>query len=195
MGRDDSLEVSRLFEEYHERVYRIILRLVGDPADAEELTQETFVKVYRSLSSLKQPEKASSWVYRIATNVALDRTRQRSYKESRRQVRLDSGGIDVPGEGSTPPVEVERDETTKCVRQFAENLPDQYRAVLVLHELEGLPLKEVAEATDSSLGATKVRLHRARKKFAALCSAECEQYRNEENILCCEPKSNTCCPS
>ncbi len=98
MERDHSLEVSQLFEEYHERVYRIILRLIGNPADAEELTQETFVKVYRHLYSLKQPEKASSWVYRIATNVALDRVRQRSYKESKGQVRLDSGGIDVPSE-------------------------------------------------------------------------------------------------
>ncbi len=195
MERDHSLEVSRLFEEYHERVYRIILRLIGNPTDAEELTQETFVKVYRHLSSLKQPEKASSWVYRIATNVALDRVRQRSYKESKGQVRLDSGGIDVPSEGSTLLVDVERNETTKCVQQFAEHLPDQYRAVLVLHELEGLSLKEVAEATDSSLAATKVRLHRARKKFATLCSAECEQFYNEENILCCEPKGDTCCPS
>lgn len=195
MERDHGLRVSQLFEEYHERVYRIILRLIGNPADAEELTQETFIKVYRHLSSLKQPEKASSWVYRIATNAALDHVRQRSFKESRNQLRLDDARVDLPDQGTSAPVEIERNETANCVRRFAEHLPDQYRAVLVLHELEGLSLKEVAEATESSLAATKVRLHRARKKFAALCSAECERFYNEENILCCEPKDNRCCPS
>ncbi len=102
--------------------------------------------------------------------------------------------IDVPDKINIS-ADLERNETTKCVRLYAEHLPDQYRAVLVLHDLEGLSLKEVAEATESSLAATKVRIHRARKKFATLCSAECEQFYNEENILSCEPKGKSCCPS
>lgn len=200
MEKDPNPEFSRLFADYHDRVFRIILRLTGDPADAEELTQDTFIKVNKHLSSLEQQEKISSWMYRIATNVALDHVRQRSFKEGRKQLNLEDAEIDLPAAGSNAGTELDRSETNKCVRQYAEQLPDQYRAVLVLHELEGLSLQEVAEATDSSLDATKVRLHRARKKFASLCEAECEHFYNDENNLCCEPKGkepkgNQCCPS
>ncbi len=200
MVKDPNLEFSQLFANYHDRVYRIILRLTGNPADAEELTQDTFIKVDRHLGSLEQEEKVSSWVYRIATNAALDHVRQRSFKQGRKQLNLEEAETDLPDVGGNAALELDRNETNKCVRQYAEQLPEQYRAVLVLHELEGLSLQEVAEATDSSLAATKVRLHRARQKFATLCEAECEHFYNEENNLCCEPKGgepkdNKCCPS
>ncbi len=181
-------ELPQLFEEYKSRVYRIIFRLVGDPAEAEDLTQETFIKAGRGLPNLKDPEKRAPWLYRIASNTALDHVRKRSSKERTDDKAL---GEAVAASAETPVADsVEQSETVKCVRAYAEGLPPLYRVVLVLHELEGLPLNEVAKATNSSLSATKVRLHRARIKFASLCGAECEHFYNDSSNLCCEPKTN-----
>ncbi len=191
MPEINDTELPRLFEEYKSRVYRIIFRLVGDPAEAEDLTQETFIKASRGLANLKDPDKRAPWLYRIASNTALDHVRKRSFRDQRNEKTIDETAADPCAEAPVAVV-MEQSETVKCVRNYAEGLPPLYRVVLVLHELEGLPLNEVAKATNSSLSATKVRLHRARIKFASLCGAECEHFYNENNDLCCEPKSNAC---
>ena len=88
-------------------------------------------------------------------------------------------------------MELDSTESANAVRDNADQLPAQYRVALVLHDLEGLPLEQVAEVMGSSLGATKVRLHRARKRFAEICRAECEQFYNEDGVLSCQLKSTT----
>ncbi len=93
--------------------------------------------------------------------------------------------------------------SVSCVRANADQLPEQYRVVLVMHDLEGVDLEQVAEVMGSSVGATKVRLHRARKRFAEICRADCEQFYNEEGTLLCQPSStiavitaeDSCCGS
>jgi DNA-directed RNA polymerase specialized sigma24 family protein len=95
----------------------------------------------------------------------------------------------VPSGTPSPPIALESSESASAVRDNADQLPPQYRVVLVLHDLEGMPIKQVAEVMGSSIGATKVRLHRARKRFAEICRADCEQFYNEDGVLFCELKS------
>ncbi|MEE9202133.1 MAG: RNA polymerase sigma factor [Dehalococcoidia bacterium] len=203
------MEAAALFEQFGKKVYRVILRLVEDPEEAEDLTQETFIKVHRKLPALKDESKVASWIYRIATTVALDRLRQPAYKQARGYRRVDLAQAEATlASKDAPSLSLDRSETTSCVRQYAERLPEQYRVTLVLHDLEGLPVEQVAEISGSSVAATKVRLHRARKRMAALCSQECEQFYNEEGDLSCQPLScrpgnsppaghdaSVCCPS
>jgi RNA polymerase sigma-70 factor (ECF subfamily) len=185
----EAKDFGNLFRDYYGKVYRVILRLVEDPSDAEELTQETFLKVQAHITELRRPESFSSWVYRIAANTALDFLRRSSIPGRRElaQVSLEErkGNVSV---SSSPESSLDKAESISCVRQYADQLPEQYRLVLVLHDLEGMSMAEVADVMGSSLGATKVRLHRARKRFAEICSAECEQFFDDEGILSCQPK-------
>ncbi len=191
-----------LYEGYRSKVYRVILRLVQNPSDAEELTQETFLKVARNLPHVKRPESVPTWLYRIATNTALDFLRRPAMRHGKSEVPLPMEQADAfPSDAPTPDTLLDTTESVSCVRQYADKLPEQYRVVLVLHDMESLSLDQVAEVMGSSLGATKVRLHRARKRFAEICSAECEQFYNEQGVLSCQPRStiplispeNRCC--
>ncbi len=191
-----------LYEGYRGKVYRVILRLVRNPSDAEDLTQETFLKVVRNLPHVKRPESVPSWLYRIATNTALDFLRRPAMRHGEGAVQLPMEKADaIPSDAPSPATSLDSAESVSCVRQYADQLPEQYRVVLVLHEMESLSLEQVAEVMGSSLGATKVRLHRARKRFAEICSAECEQFYNEQGALSCQPRStiplisadNPCC--
>lgn len=181
-----------LYEGYRGKVYRVILRLVQNPFDAEDLTQETFLKVQKNLPHLKRPGSVPSWLYRIATNTALDFLRNSASRGAKGTVRIPIEDAEtVPSDTPSPSVELDSTESANAVRDNADQLPAQYRVALVLHDLEGLPLEQVAEVMGSSLGATKVRLHRARKRFAEICRAECEQFYNEDGVLSCQLKSTT----
>lgn len=195
-------DFDNLHEDYRQKVYRLISRLVSSPLDAEDLTQETFLKAATNLAHIKHPEHVAAWLYRIATNTALDylrRTRCCGAKDFT-QVSLEARKP-IPTDTPAPAISLDGAESADCIRQYADQLPEQYRIVLILHYLEGLPLAQVAEVMGSSVGATKVRLHRARKRFEEICSAECEQFYNEAGVLSCQPKStvpldsegNPCC--
>lgn len=205
------------FEELHDayrgRVYRVILRVVGDPSDAEDLTQETSLKVERSASQVRRPERVASWLYRVATNVALDHLRRSRRKDSTEVLDPGSehGGALLDVETPSPASPLDTAESVSCVRGYADQLSDQYRVVLILHDLEGLPTQQVADVVGSSAGAARVRLLRARKRFAEICEIECEQFYNDDGILscqpnslisvqvapssCCGPDSSDCCPA
>ncbi len=192
-----------LYEGYRGRIYRVILRLVRNPSDAEDLTQETFLKVEKNLPHLKRPESVVSWLYRIATNTALDHLRRVKSRDEKGIIELAlENGRAVSTGASSLASSLDRTESESCIRQYADRLPEQYSVVLVLHYLEDLPLAQVAEVMGSTVGATKVRLHRARKRFAEICGSECEQFYNEEGDLSCQPKStislvsadDSCCP-
>ncbi len=180
-----------LHETYRDRVYRVILRIVGDASDADDLTQETFLKVERSAAHVRHPEKVASWLYRVATNVALDHLRRSRRKDSSDALDPGSehGGTLLDVETPSPASSLDTAESVSCVREYADRLPDQYRVIVILHDLEGLPMQQVADAMGSSVGATRVRLHRARKRFAEICQVECEQFYNEDGVLSCQPKS------
>ncbi len=152
----DELEFQKIHDTFRPRIRRYLTRLAGE-GEAEDLTQEVFVKVSQALSSFRGESKLSTRLYRIATNAALDRVRSRSFQQmtqerppgdSTEQGEAPLDEEEIWTEGRTPSVEqqVVRKEMNECIRDFIASLPESYRAVLVLNEFEGLRNKEIAES-------------------------------------------------
>lgn len=191
--RPDGVAVSSaaLFAAYHARIRGYVLGIVRDPAEADDLTQEVFLRAHRKLPALQDPNAVLPWLYRIATNVCYDRFRQRS-----RRPRLDprdvndaaaAGGIPATGDGATLDRVIVRSEMSACVRGYLEGLSDGYRQVILLHDLQGLTNREIAETLGVSVDTVKIRLHRARRTLRAVLAAQCDFSRDEQNVFVCDP--------
>jgi len=160
-----------LVHRFERPVYNLIARLVQDPGRAEELTQDTFVKMFRALASYDASLRFSSWLFRIAHNTAIDALRQR-------QVPLTTPRFDEDGEeidplaglpdltGDSPEQAVMRREVARALDAAIDALRPEYRAVVVLRHHEDLDYEEIAEITGLPLGTVKTYLHRARKALA-----------------------------
>jgi RNA polymerase sigma-70 factor (ECF subfamily) len=169
------LEFEQIHETFRPKIQRYLIRLVGEQ-EAEDLTQEVFVKVSRALKNFRGESQLSTWIYRIATNAALDRFDSPSYQRAiQAQLAQDAIGDDEveledqdvwTGE-KTPRLETEvmRQEMYECVWNRLEHLPANYRTVLLLSDMEGFTNNEVAEILGVSLDAVKIRLHRARARL------------------------------
>ena len=180
-GADES---SALAEGYP-RILRYARSLVRDPTEAEDLTQETFLRAFRARDRLRDPRARLTWLYRIATHVCVDRRRQRSRRPVEAETALEE--IEVADSGLPLQQLIEQDEMRACVQAYLEDLPDGYRAVLLLYELQELSGPEIAELLDISLATVKIRLHRARLKLRAALQAGCAFSRDERGVLVCEP--------
>lgn len=182
------LELSSVFRRYRGPIQRYARSLVRDPAEAEEITQETFLRAHRKLASLEDPSRLSPWLYRIATNLAYDRLRR-----SARQPPLDS--LSEPEAAAEPAAPeprldrvMERREMSSCVREYIDRLPDSYRAVILLHDLQGLTNPEIARLLGISLATAKIRLHRARGRLREALGEGCSFSRDERDVFVCERK-------
>ena len=187
-----------VYDEYHDKIRRYLGQLVGE-ADAEDLTQEVFVKVDKGLETFKGESKLSTWIYRIATNAGLDRLRSAWHRQSSREVSVSGEAGDPDMEladqdscttKKTPsaPQEVIKFEMNECIREFVERLPPDYRTVIVLSELKDLKNQEVADILGISLDAVKIRLHRARTRLKKEFEAGCDFYHDDDSGLSCDRK-------
>src|SRR6476661_763377 len=141
------------------KVYRLAYRLTGNKFDAEDLTQEVFVRVFRSLENFK-PGTLDGWLHRIATNLFLDQARRKS------RIRFDALAEDaesrIPGRDPGPEQGFEFNNLDLGVQAALEELPPDFRAAVWLCDLEGLSYDEVAVALDVKLGTVRSRIHRGR---------------------------------
>ncbi len=196
MRDDPELRFQQVYDEYHTKIFRYLARIVGQ-SEAEDLTQEVFAKVGQALETFRGESQLSTWIYRIATNAALDRLRQPSVRhggekllpvESIAEIKADQ---DIRTGELKPSTEqgLIRTEMNGCIREIIQALPEQYRSVIVLSEFEDLKDGEIAEILGLSLQATKVRLHRARARLRKELSAACVFYRDERNVLACDRKN------
>lgn len=146
------------FEELVRRhqavVYRIALRLLGSEADAQDATQDTFVRAWRSVGRFRSESTFSTWLYRIVTRRCFDLMKTR-----RPTATLNADEVDASAD---PPEVVERRERLCAVTRAIAALPAEQRAALVLREFEGLSYEEISEALDITMPAVKGRIHRAR---------------------------------
>ncbi|MFS0705379.1 RNA polymerase sigma factor SigE [Cellulomonas sp. 179-A 9B4 NHS] len=145
------------------RVYRLAYRLTGNRHDAEDLTQETFVRVFRSLHTYS-PGTFEGWLHRITTNLFLDMARRRQ------RVRIESIGDDTerwssPDTLSTPERAFENTHLDHDVQRALDALPPEYRAAVVLCDIEGLSYEEIAVTLGIKLGTVRSRIHRARARL------------------------------
>lgn len=160
-----------LVTEHEKGVYAIAQRMTGNAEDAADMTQETFIKAYNSLSSFRGDSKFSVWLYRIATNVCLDFLRSRSRKPTVSLSVEDDDGeetqMDIADESQSPEQLLERGLTRDAVRRGLKSLSPEYRQILLLREIQGLSYEEIAEALALEVGTVKSRIFRARKRLCA----------------------------
>ena len=132
-------DFQQIYRDFHSRILRYLSRYV-DETDAEDLSQEIFATISRNLTTFRGESQLSTWIYRIATNAALDLLRSRSVRTAARTVSLTQlrdpsrGGKDALNNEETPSTEQQyvREETNECIRRFVDNLPENYRVVVVL---------------------------------------------------------------
>jgi RNA polymerase sigma-70 factor, ECF subfamily len=190
-----------LYDGYYESVQRFLVRIIG-PQEAEDLTQTVFAKAAKALPAFRGDAKTSTWLYRIAANVASDWLHSRSTHEAKLTVPLpdatgddmraaEIGSTDVENDRS-PEQQLSGKEMHECIRSEIGKLPDTLRAVFMLSALGGLTDDEIARTLGISHNNAKVRLHRARREFKKIIEARCDFYRNE---LSCKPASPDCCAS
>ena len=160
-----------LVVEYEKNVYAITQRMTGNAEDAADMTQETFIKAYNSLSSFRGDSKFSVWLYRIATNVCLDFLRSRSRKPTVSLSMEDDDGeemqLDIADESQSPEMLLERGLTRDAVRRGLNALPPDYKQILLLREIQGLSYDEISDVLDLEVGTVKSRIFRARKRLCA----------------------------
>jgi len=193
---DNKLEFQEIYKAFQPKILRYLTRLAGED-EAKDLSQEVFMKVNTALKTFRGESQTSTWIYRIATNAALDRLRHISSQQKvRKKLSDDSAGEErdfnnILTRGKTPSVEKQliKKEMNECIRGFVESLPDNYRTVIILAELEGLQNNEIVEVLGLSLDVVKVRLHRARTSLKKKLEAHCCFYRDERNELACDLKS------
>lgn len=142
------LEFQRVYDEFQPKVRRYLTRLVG-AREADDLTQEAFLRISQALAGFRGESALSTWVYRIATNVGLDRLRSRSFQAAARQAAPQA--LAILGVAPAVEQEIAREEMGQCIRGFVAELPVDYRSVLVLSELEELPDRQIAEVLGLTL--------------------------------------------
>lgn len=190
LQRDD-LEVenaSVFFKGDYQRIFRYIMSMVKDAPEAEDLTQETFLRAYHRRDSLRDENAQTAWLYRIATHVCLDRLRQfarRTPMES--ETDLDQVEVAAP---DTPSLQetIERDEMSGCIQRYINRLSDSYRAVILLHDMHELTAPEISLLLGETLTNVKIRLHRARLKLRTALKSGCAFTYDERGVLTCESK-------
>ncbi len=154
----------RLVRRYQDAVYSLCYRMVGDPAEAEDLAQEAFLRVYRSLGRFRRGAPLRPWLHRITINVCLDALRKRKdvvVAQGNPDETIDR--LETPRKDEVPESALLSRETQFRVQRALLQLPDEYRAVLVLRYLEELSYQEIAEAIDVPLSTVETRIHRAKK--------------------------------
>lgn len=188
-----SLDFQSIHATYRARLLRYLTRVVG-AADAEDLTQQVLLKISQGLGQFRGDASLSTWIYRIATNAALDQLRRAQAQPLQglpsAATTADSDAEGDWAEASIPSVEtgVIREEMSRCVRDFVERLPDNYKSVIVLSELEGFNNGEIAEILGISLDAVKIRLHRARGQLRQDLASGCSFHRDDQNEFACDRK-------
>ena len=152
-----------IYKDHYRRVYCLCLRMCADPSLAEDLAQEVFITVARKLASFRGDSMFTTWIHRITINVVLMRFRKR-------QVKLEAVTVDgkLPDIVDPDTINSERIVDRIALDRAIAQLPKGYRAVVVLHDVEGYEHEEIAKILGCSAGTSKSQLHKARKRLRRL---------------------------
>lgn len=184
-GDTDAFEA--LVTAYQKQVYNLALRTVGNEEDAADMTQEAFLRAYRSLGSFRGDSKFSVWLYRLTTNICIDFLRSRGRRPTVSLTAADEDEepqeLDVADDRFDPVQSLERAELRRAVQRGLASLPEDYRRILMLRELSGLSYAEIGQMLRLEEGTVKSRLFRARKKL-------CDFLRKDGNLPDSFPSNN-----
>lgn len=156
-----------IVELYKDRLFQLSYRMLGNRHEAEDIAQEAFVRAYINIHSFNLNRKFSTWIYRIATNLCIDRIRKKKPDYFLDAEVSGTEGLTmyskIAAEGKSPDKEVETMELQEIVQREILRLPDKYRTVIVLRYMDELSLNEISEILEIPLGTVKTRVHRGRE--------------------------------
>lgn len=169
----------QLIEGYQKKVFNIAYRMLGNYDDANEIAQEVFIRVFKSISKFKEESAFSTWIYRITTNTCLDELRKR---KNRKVISLDEDvkydDIEIKrqivDDKPTPDVIAEKNEVRQAVKKAIDSLSEDHRLVIVLRDLQDLPYDEIARTTGVPEGTVKSRINRARNELKQILKGKKE---------------------
>ncbi len=169
----DQRSFDALVIRYQDRVFNICYRMIGNYEDANDCAQDTFIKMYRSLSGFGFRSSFSTWLYRVAVNTCKNRLASSAYRRSRAMVRIngpadrdnEGGSMDIGDCTHTPNGTFERKEREALIQGAIDSLPGEQRTVVVLRDIEGLAYEDISEITGLNMGTVKSKIARARQKL------------------------------
>lgn len=161
----DETAFAKLFDAHKRRVYSLCLQMTGDVADAEDLTQDAFIQVFRKIGTFRGDSAFSTWLYRVAVNTVLMKMRRRQPRQVSLDEPMNLDSSMVPREyGQDDPRLLRTVDRITLVRAI-KDLPDGYRTIFILHDIEGYDHREIASMLHCSTGNSKSQLHKARLKI------------------------------
>ena len=178
MVNPNGLNFETIYTDFQPKILRYLSRMT-DEREAEDLTQEVFVKVNRALETFRGDSQLSTWLYRIATNTAIDKIQSSSFRQNAQESTLDDScdaqTKDIWTGEESPALEqiLLQKDRFHCFTNFVRNLPVNYRMVVMLSDMEEMTSKEIAEILGVSQAVVKTRLHRGRAKLLQELKANC----------------------
>ena len=160
-----------IFQLYHRRIYNAVYGMLGDPDDAQDVTQDVFMRLHDALPTLRADEAFSTYLYRIALNLCRDRARRKkrvrfqSMDTPRTDDEGDSEPMDFPDQGKLPEETLTNDELQRRVREAVQTLSPDHRAVIVMHHFQGMEVNDIANILKVPTGTVKSRLARGRDQL------------------------------
>lgn len=155
----DRAAYTRLVEKWHSKIYRFAFRFFADEDEAHDITQKTFIKTYQNVSTLENPEKFSSWIYRIANNLCLDELKRAGRRKSTSLEAYMEQSAVLEGDVALPDADLQNKELGHILQKALLTLPDEQRTVIILKEYEGLKFREIADILEEPESTVKSRLY------------------------------------
>jgi len=166
-GDKDAYE--SLVRKYQQRIFNIIYRITGSDDEVEDIAQEVFLKIFKSLETFREASSFFTWIYRMTVNACFNRIRKRNPALSLDDPDLvgfvERKKLGEEEEGQNPEYLMETGELSSAIRRAIDSLPPDYKAVIILRDIEGLSYQEIAEVLERPVGTVMSRLYRARKEL------------------------------
>ncbi|HEV8135520.1 MAG TPA: sigma-70 family RNA polymerase sigma factor [Pyrinomonadaceae bacterium] len=173
---DDQQTFHELYQKYHERVYSICFRMTQNTSESEDLTQDVFVRLFRTIGSFRGESAFTTWLHRLTVNLVLMHFRKRKRRQDRSNEEAELSTYIVPG--SQDPKRM-RIVDRILLSEVIAKLPEGYRQAIILHDIQGLQHKEIAEAGGRSVGTSKSQLHKGRAMLRELIAGPSQQVNNQ----------------
>jgi RNA polymerase sigma-70 factor (ECF subfamily) len=163
----DRSAFAELVQLYKDKIYYLAYRMLNNKQEAEDAVQETFLRVYTNLHKYDENQKFSTWIFRIGTNLCIDRLRRRKNTYSLDADMTDGEGNDfyslMPADEDTPEKQIIVSETRQQIRSAIDALPEKYKSVVILRYLHDLSLQEISDILEMPVTTIKTRVHRGRE--------------------------------
>lgn len=175
------MDFLRVYDTHYQQVRKFILTITKDDWAADDLIQETFIRVGKKIKSVRKTDKISSWIFKIAYHLCMDHLKHRNNET----LHLDEN--EICDFNILPLKKIEQQQMNDCIREKMERLSEPMRIIIDLYDIMEFTHKEIAGILSITEENSKVKLHRARKELKSILSQECSLKYDGRNVFICEP--------